>query len=55
MIDKASPQPLYRDKRTARFAAGERVDAFQSFEKQAKKCLVILDEATLMRPPYARI
>jgi len=35
-------QPLYRDKRTARFAGGERVKEFQSFEQQAKKRLLIL-------------
>ncbi len=29
--------PLYRDRRTASFAAGERVREFQSFERQAKK------------------
>ena len=42
--DEASPQgpdeerapPLYRDKRTARFANGERVREFQAFEEQAK-------------------
>ncbi len=34
--------PLYRDKRTARFASGERVKEFQAFERQAKKRLVIL-------------
>lgn len=36
---------LYRDKRTARFAAGERVKEFQAFEQQAKKRLLILSEA----------
>jgi proteic killer suppression protein len=38
----SSSGPLYRDRRTARFAAGERVREFQSFEKQAKKRLQIL-------------
>ena len=46
----ASPQgpheerapPLYRDKREARFANGERVREFQAFEEQAKKRLLIL-------------
>jgi len=36
---------LYRDGRTARFAAGERVREFQAFEQQAKKRLLILQEA----------
>ena len=36
---------LYRDKRTARFAGGERVKEFQGFEEQAKKRLVILESA----------
>lgn len=37
--------PRYRDKRTARFAAGERIREFQAFEQQAKKRLAILDAA----------
>lgn len=37
--------PPYRDKRTAKFAAGERVKEFQGFEEQAKKRLAILEEA----------
>jgi proteic killer suppression protein len=41
----ARAQPLYRDKRTARFAAGERVKEFQAFEQQAKKRLLILKNA----------
>jgi proteic killer suppression protein len=42
----AVPEPvLYRDERTARFAAGERVKEFQSFERQAKKRLLILQSA----------
>lgn len=45
MDDDQRPKPLYRDKRTARFAAGERVKEFQAFEVQAKKRLVILLEA----------
>lgn len=47
--EKASeeePPPLYRDKRTAQFANGERVRAFQEFEQQAKKRLLILHSAT---------
>ena len=47
--------PRYRDKRTARFADGERVREFQSFERQAVKRLRILLEASdrfdLMRLP----
>ena len=38
-------QPKYRDKRTERFAAGERVREFQAFEQQVKKRLIILDSA----------
>lgn len=41
----ASTNPLYRDSRTARFAAGERVKEFQAFEEQAKKRLLILKDA----------
>jgi len=48
-------RPLYRDKRTERFANGERVKEFQAFEKQAKKRLSILHDALdrndLMRLP----
>lgn len=35
----------YRDKRTARFAAGERVSEFQAFARQAYKRLEILEAA----------
>lgn len=38
-------RPLFRDKRTERFARGERVKEFQAFEKQAKKRLDILFSA----------
>lgn len=38
-------QPKYRDKRTERFAAGERVREFHAFEEQVKKRLIILDSA----------
>ena len=41
----SAPSPAYRDKRTASFAAGERVREFQAFEKQAKKRLLILKAA----------
>lgn len=50
--EKASEEPtpsLYRDKRTARFAAGERVKEFQGFEEQAKKRLLILHSAISRR------
>ena len=36
----------YRDKRTTRFALGERVKEFQAFERQAYKRLEILEAAT---------
>lgn len=41
---RSSP-PKYRDKDTARFAAGERVRRFQAFERQAYKRLEILEAA----------
>jgi proteic killer suppression protein len=37
--------PLYRDKRTERFANGERIKEFHAFEKQAKKRLSVLFDA----------
>jgi proteic killer suppression protein len=40
-----SPPPKYRDKRTKRFAAGERISRFQAFERQAYKRLEILEAA----------
>jgi len=43
--EKSGAPPLYRDRRTARFAAGERVKEFQSVERQAKMRLLILSEA----------
>lgn len=39
----------YRDKRTARFAAGERVGEFQSFGRQAYRRLEILEAADSLR------
>ena len=45
MTDGKPQPPLYRDKRTASFAAGNRVKAFQGFEEQAKKRLLILKDA----------
>jgi proteic killer suppression protein len=35
----------YRDKRTERFAKGQKVKAFQGFKEQAEKRLEILDAA----------
>jgi proteic killer suppression protein len=37
--------PHYRDKRLQQFVAGYRVRDFQSFERQLKKRLAILEEA----------
>jgi len=45
----APAPPLYRDRRTASFATGERVREFQSFERQAKKRLLILQDAVSRR------
>jgi len=36
--------PQYRDKRLQRFVAGSRVRDFQSFERQLKKRLAILED-----------
>jgi proteic killer suppression protein len=48
----------YRDKRTARFADGERVKEFQAFREQAERRLDILETALsrndLMRLPSSR-
>ena len=59
--DVGSPAPTsrkYRDKRTARFAAGERVKEFQAIERQAYRRLEILEAAphkdALMRLPGNR-
>lgn len=53
-----SPRSKYRDKHTAQFAAGQRVKAFQGFERQASKRLDILEAAptkeALMRLPSNR-
>jgi toxin HigB-1 len=43
MMDDKPPQ--YRDKRLQQFVAGSRVRDFQSFERQLKKRLTILEEA----------
>ncbi|MGP8175270.1 MAG: type II toxin-antitoxin system RelE/ParE family toxin [Terracidiphilus sp.] len=37
--------PKYRDKRTERFAAGQRVKEFQAFKEQAERRLDILETA----------
>jgi proteic killer suppression protein len=41
----AGERSKYRDKRTERFAAGERVREFQSFERQAYRRLELLAAA----------
>ena len=59
MTTEDEPQPpehqKYRDKHTDRFAAGERVREFQSFERQAYRRLELLEAApnkeALMRFP----
>ena len=53
------PGPVkYRDKRTERFAVGDRVREFQSFKDQAERRLDILEAATsrndLVRLPSNR-
>jgi toxin HigB-1 len=54
----ASGPPKYRDKRTERFAAGERVREFAGFKDQAERRLDILEAAVrktdLMRLPSNR-
>ena len=50
--------PKYRDKRTDRFAAGERVKEFEAFKEQAERRLDILETAVsrmdVMRLPSNR-
>jgi proteic killer suppression protein len=41
--------PKYRDKRTERFAAGERIREFQAFKEQAERRLDILETAVSRR------
>lgn len=36
----------YKDKRTARFAGGERINAFEAFKDQAERRLDVLEAAT---------
>ena len=47
-MDDSEPTdpPKYRDKRTERFAAGERVRDFQAFKQQAERRLDLLEAAT---------
>jgi proteic killer suppression protein len=45
MTDDPTLGPKFRDKRTAQFAAGVRVNAFQGFARQAYKRLDILAAA----------
>ena len=59
MSDDDLPSPSkYRDRRTARFAAGCRVKEFQSIERQAYRRLEILEAAptkdALLRLPSNR-
>jgi proteic killer suppression protein len=49
MTHHSSDFSRYRDKNTAQFAEGGRIKAFQSFEEQARKRLVILEEADSLR------
>ena len=43
--EESDSSPKYRDKRTARFAEGERVKEFQAFKAQAERRLDILEAA----------
>jgi proteic killer suppression protein len=47
MAPSGSPDipPKFRDKRTKRFAAGERVREFQAFKEQAERRLDVLEAA----------
>jgi proteic killer suppression protein len=49
MDKKLKNPPKYRNRRTGRFAEGERVREFQSFRKQAEKRLDILEAAISKR------
>jgi proteic killer suppression protein len=44
-LEQLDVRPKYRDKRTARFAAGERIARFQAFKEQAERQLDILESA----------
>lgn len=58
MVAEQELPPKYRDKRTERFAAGERVREFQAFKDQAERRLDILEAAVnrndLMKLPSNR-
>jgi proteic killer suppression protein len=58
MEEAAAKHPKYRDRRTERFANGERVREFQAFERQAYRRLEILEASptkeTLMMLPSNR-
>jgi proteic killer suppression protein len=47
-LEKLAARPKYRDKRTERFASGERVREFQAFREQAERRLDLLE--TALRP-----
>jgi proteic killer suppression protein len=57
--EETSMHPKYRDRRTERFANGERVREFQAFERQAYRRLEILEAAptkeALMMLPSNRV
>ncbi len=44
-MSSLSQYPKYKDKRTEKFALGEKIREFQAFEKQANKRLTILEAA----------
>jgi len=44
LVQPVAP-PKYRDRRTERFAAGERIREFQAFKEQAERRLDILETA----------
>ena len=44
-LEQQDVPPKYRDKRTERFAAGERVPKFEAFKDQAERRLDILEAA----------
>ncbi|MCB0094162.1 MAG: type II toxin-antitoxin system RelE/ParE family toxin [Caldilineaceae bacterium] len=44
-MDFDEERPKYRDKRTRQFAEGERVPAFQAFDRQAYRRLEVLESA----------
>ena len=44
-LGSSETPPKYRDRRTERFAAGERVKEFQAFREQAERRLDILETA----------